>query len=205
MGLVYWVVFLSGWMVLRGAYGSTVEDRFPRPTPWGVGLWCVVAVPSLLQFAVPGLLDAGERDVAAIEAGQWWRPATSMFVQDGGWLGTAFNLVTLAVSVVLVATAFSGPLLVTLFVLGGLICNVLTVLLLAESGAGNSMATMFVVAAACVVVRWGRGIDRTVIPFVVLLATAVVLVAARDQHGIAVTTGLLTGVVAALLRRRGSA
>ncbi|WP_262852105.1 hypothetical protein [Mumia quercus] len=59
-----------------------------------------------------------------------------MFLQDGGWLGTAFNLVTLAVSVVLVATVFSGPLLVTLFV----------------------------VAAACVLVRWGRGIDRTIIP-----------------------------------------
>ena len=44
-----------------------------------------VALPSLLQFAVPTLLNVGRRDVSAVAAGQWWRLLTANFLQDGGW------------------------------------------------------------------------------------------------------------------------
>ena len=58
----------------------------------------VVAVPSLVQLMVaPDLLAALERDRGAIADGQVWRLLTSLVVQDGGWAGTAFNLVSLAV------------------------------------------------------------------------------------------------------------
>ncbi|MEU0565768.1 hypothetical protein ABZ297_10300 [Nonomuraea sp. NPDC005983] len=43
-----------------------------KPIATGV-LLTVTAVPSLLQFAVPGLEPALRRDPAAIAGGEWWR------------------------------------------------------------------------------------------------------------------------------------
>ncbi|MFI6739777.1 rhomboid family intramembrane serine protease [Nonomuraea sp. NPDC050451] len=57
----------------------------------------ITAVPSLLQFAIPGLEPALMRDPAAIGGGEWWRLGTALVVQDSGLLGTLFNLVCLAV------------------------------------------------------------------------------------------------------------
>src|SRR5699024_6232591 len=105
--------------IARRMVHCRVPDRFPRPTIWGMGLWGVVAVPSLLQFAVPAMYDAGRRDPSAISGGQWWRLITSMVLQDGGWLGAAFNLLTLAISVLLVGAWVSGPLMIAVFTLGG--------------------------------------------------------------------------------------
>jgi hypothetical protein len=192
VALCYMGVYLAGWSTVRG-----VERRVPRPTGWGIGLWCVVAVPSVLQFAVPGMLEAGQRDPSAIADGEWWRLFTSMGLQDGGLLGTAFNLVTLAITVALVGAVLRGPLMVATFVIGGLIGNVLTIVILDGTGAGNSMATMFLVAVAAVVVWFRRGHHREP-PMLALAAIAVVLLVLRDQHGFATTAGLLTGLATTL-------
>ncbi|MBL0884960.1 hypothetical protein [Myceligenerans indicum] len=210
IGLCLWVVYLAGWTAIRGATAHTPQERLPRPTPWGIGLFAAVAAPSLLQFALPGLYDAGRRDVAAIADGEWWRFLTSLVLQDGGWLGTAFNLVTLAISVALVGTVLRGPVMVAGFLVGGVVSNVLTVVLLGESGAGNSMATLFLVAATAILAWFRVGRGRTgrgrggALPVAALTAGAVVLLVLHDQHGLAVTSGILAGVAAALAVRRSA-
>jgi membrane associated rhomboid family serine protease len=162
-----------------------------------------VAVPSLLQFALPGMLDAGRRDPSAIADGEWWRLLTSMFLQDGGWLGTAFNLVTLAISLTLVGAVVRGPVMIAGFVIGGLVCNLLTIAFLDKPGAGNSMATMCLVAATAVGLWLRQGRRReSLVPTVALTVVTVVLLALRDQHGLAAATGLLAGAASLFVRPR---
>jgi membrane associated rhomboid family serine protease len=184
VAILYVVVYLAGWSALRQS-----EDERPRLTPWGAALWCAVAIPSVLQFAIPVMLQLGRRDASAV--GQWWRLLTSMFLQDGGVPGTVFNLVTLAISVVLVGAVLRGPTMIAVFVAGGLVSNLLTIGLLHQSGAGNSMATMCLVVLATVVLK--RRTEVSVIPLVAVFAAAAALLALHDQHGFAVTLGLVAG------------
>jgi membrane associated rhomboid family serine protease len=60
------------------------------------GVVAVTALSALAQLVVPGMLADLERDPAALH-GEWWRPATALFVQDGGVLGAASNIAFLAV------------------------------------------------------------------------------------------------------------
>lgn len=174
--LVVWVALIAGWVALRGAVVRRADDgvdvpRLMRPRPWAVALWCLVAVPSLVQVAAaPALLEWGQRESSAIAGGQWWRLVTAIFLQDGGWAGTAFNLAILAVTLVLVGAVWRGLPAVLVFLVGGVLANVLTWLVLDQTGAGNSMATLCLLAAA-----------------------TVVLLAVGDQHGLALALGLAAG------------
>lgn len=193
--------YLVPWATLRATYQACGSTRLPPVDLWGVGLWCAVAVPSLLQVVAPGLLEAGERDPDAIAAGEWWRLLTSMFLQDGGLTGTVFNLVTLAVSLVLVGTVVRGPRVVVLFVAGGVVANLLTVLTFGQSGAGNSMATIFLLVVATFEARpWSVRRDAGLAAVAALGLVAAALLVAGDQHGLAVAAG----IVWQALPRRGS-
>ncbi|QDO89593.1 rhomboid family intramembrane serine protease [Ornithinimicrobium ciconiae] len=187
-----WVAYLAGWTALRGALTA-----LPTPPWWAILLWCVVAVPSLVQLLwAPGLLAWGQRDNAAVSEGQWRRLATSIVLQDGGWGGTVFNLVMLAVTLLLVAQVWRPGATVAVFVIGGVACNVLTVLLSGEPGAGNSMATMCLLSAAAVtVVRGSPPARRTLVPVILVAVAAVVLLVGADEHGPALALGLLVGLL----------
>lgn len=189
------VAHLSTWVVLGAVWaGLRDETAGPSRPRWGIlALWCVVAVPSLLQLAVPGMLEAGRRESAAILAGQWWRLVTSVVLQDGGWYGTAFNLVTLAVTLLLAQREVTTGVVAALFVTGGIVSNVLTVLTFGETGAGNSMATMFLGVTA-VALAPDRGRRRTVVLSVVAAVTVLKLVIG-DIHGLALAAALLVAAV----------
>ncbi len=186
-----WVAVLTCWSVLRAALPPTGL----RLRVWPVLLWCAVAVPSLLQVAVlPALLTWGERDPEAIRAGQWWRLVTSIVLQDGGWGGTAFNLVLLAITAVLLGSLCRPLPVVLTFLGGGVGSNVLTMLILQEAGAGNSMATLCLLAAATVVV--GRSHLRSpvaLLAWALLGGATLTLILAADQHGLALALGLACG------------
>jgi hypothetical protein len=56
-----------------------------------------IVVAALTVVSVVGLIvepveHALRRDGPAISSGQLWRLLSSLLVQDGGWIGTAFNL-----------------------------------------------------------------------------------------------------------------
>lgn len=203
LSLCYAIVYLTSWRVLRVADERSADGPVRRATVAGVVLWCAVAIPSVLQFLFPVLLELGRRDGAAIAGGEWWRFVTSMLVQDGGWFGALFNLVTLAVTLLLVPAVFSGATTVVLFLVGGAVSDLLVLVLLGESGAGNSLATMFLVAAAAAV-AWGRRRRERAVrwPALGLVAVTVLLLVLLDEHGIATALGLVVGGLVALVGRR---
>lgn len=188
-----WVAYATGWVILRGALARTAT----RPATSAVLLWCAVAVPSLVQLLwAPGLLAWGQRQSSQLDAGQWWRLGSAIFLQDGGWPGTVFNLAMLAVTLWLVGAVWRGLPAVLVFLLVGVLANGLTHLTTGQTGAGNSMATMGLLAAAAVSVVRSRPRSREALaPFAVFAVATVVLLLARDEHGLALSIGLLVGVL----------
>lgn len=109
-----------------------------RPHPVAVVLWLAVAVPSLLQLVRPQIYAALARDLVQIGHGEWWRLLTPVLVQDGGLAGTAYNLVTLALTAP-AATALWRPLrAVAVFVAGALVFNLPATYVWHDAGGGNS-------------------------------------------------------------------
>lgn len=200
-GLAYWAVYVSSWVVLLRALGA--RGVRPRPTPAGVVLWSAVAVSSVVGLVWPVWLAVGERELEPVLRGQVWRLGTSFFLQDGGVPGTVFNLVALAPTLLLVGSLVRQRTLVLGFLAAGVGCNVLTLALLGQGGAGNSMATMCTAAATAAFVALGReGSRPSRIALGVLALVALGLDLVPDQHGPATTAGLLVGTALALLARR---
>ena len=179
------------------------DGRPPSVTWTAVGLWLLVAVPSLLQIPFPALLTSLRRDPDLIRHnGQVWRVLTSVLVQDGGLPGTVFNLVILAV-VGLFAAEVWGPVLTpVVFLLAHLVFNMSVTFLSSEVGAGNSGATLGLAASMAglalltqseMALRW-RAIG--------VLGVGIALVGIGDAHGIGVLGGLVIGILVARVTSR---
>lgn len=195
--LLYAAVYVVGWLSLLWRRPDGRPVRLPA---WGVGLVVLVGGGWVAQLLRPALLDEGMRERAAIRGGQWWRLATAIVLQDGGWIGAVFNLVTLAVTVVLAAESLRPRLGVGAFVVGGVVANLLTVLTFGQSGAGSSMATMVLLVVAVVVGTRDPSWREAGLLVVLVVLTAVLLVR-RDQHGLALAVGLAGGVAVRRARR----
>lgn len=204
--LVLWVAFAAGWLAIASAMLMREPSRAPvRFTWWGLILWLIVAIPSLVQMAVPDLLELGMRDDAILEHGQWWRLATANVLQDGGVAGTLSNLSILAVTLLIVGRALSAALAVPIYIVGGIGSMMLQ---LSHPGAGNSMATLALLAATVVLVLARRARPSTVIGFGLLTLIGIALTVLGNEHGPAILLGLAMGVIIRAvqhLRRRGTA
>jgi len=201
-----WVGLLVPWGLLRAADAARGGRGAARPDAWAVGLWAAVAAGAAAQAVWPALLAWGQRDPAAIRAGEWWRLGTAIFLQDGGLAGTIFNLATLAVSLVLVGTVRRGPTAVAWFLAGGVVSNALAAAGPGTVGAGSSMATLFLLAATMLRARpWRVARRATAGALALLVATAVVLVADGDPHGGAMAAGLAAGALELMVRPAGGA
>ncbi|MEW9532658.1 rhomboid family intramembrane serine protease [Microbispora sp. NPDC049125] len=111
-----------------------------RPFPFlTAAVAAVTAVPSLVQLADTALLGAFRRDPALVRTGEWWRLATSLVFQDGGLLGTAFNLVTLLVIGTMAERALGRGRWLALY-LAGAAAGQVAGMLYGTAGAGNSIA-----------------------------------------------------------------
>lgn len=73
-----------------------VDDWRGRPPALTVAAAAVMSAFMVMQAFEPAVLAALRRDVAALEAGEWWRLVTPVLVQADGWAQFAFNLVGLA-------------------------------------------------------------------------------------------------------------
>lgn len=198
--LAYWAVFTCGWLGCRDERDGAGTRLWPLNL-WAVATWAVVAVPTMLQVTVwPGLFQAGMRRAASVEDGQVWRVVTSMTLQDGWTAGAVFNLSILAVTVVLAGPVLAGWRFPAVFVAGGVLANLATILTHGPDGAGSSMATMVTVVVGCLLVRGasrppGQGGSPVLrwLPVAGIAVAATVLVVGADEHGWAVVIGLVLG------------
>jgi hypothetical protein len=167
-----------------------------------LAIWLVVAVPSLVQLAVPSLLPAMWRDPARIVGqAEAWRMLTSGVVQDGGVAGTAFNLVVLAIVAPLGVRVWGVGRAVAILVIVQLVFAIAATALVPVPGAGNSAATFGLAASIP-----GLAVVGSREPPVLARAGGAALVAIAclvigDGHGIAMGTGFLLGMAMGVVSR----
>jgi hypothetical protein len=151
--------------------------RRPRHWPWATTVaLLVVGIPTLAQFTVaPWLLGSLQRDWTLIGRGQVWRLVTALVVQDGGLVGTVFNLVALVVIGVVAEQVWS--------------CKRWTVIVVQPMGAGNSVVVFGLAASVAVLAVVRRAGVQRLVGLISLAGAAVLLV-----HGGAATIGALVGL-----------
>lgn len=191
--LLYVVALVVSLLLGRALVAPDVERRFPYGA---LGLWLLVAVPSMLQGVFPGLLTALRRTPASINNdGEWWRVVTSVLVQDGGFVGTALNLVVLAVVAVVADRVWGTSRMFVVFGCGQLIFGLLTTFVDPSVGAGNSGATFALAASMAGLMSVVGPRRRDVILIAIVVACGVVLIALRDAHAEAFLFGAVIGAV----------
>ena len=168
--------------------------RRRRQWPWATTVaLLVIGIPTLAQLTVaPWLLENLQRDWTRIEQGEVWRLLTSLVVQDGGLVGTIFNLVALAV-IGVPAEQLWGAKRWTVIALTAGVAAQFWGKIVQPVGAGNSVVVFGLAASVAVLaVRQGVGVQRLV-GLISLLGAAVLLIIG-DIHGGAATIGALLGL-----------
>lgn len=180
------------------------EWRPRRRFPWlAVVLAVLIGVPSLLQFALPGIGSALDRDPdATLQHAQWWRVVSAVAAQDGGLVAAIFNLVVIAVVVALAEPLWGEWRTLVLFFVPSLVLNLLAIILWRAPGGGSSFASDGLMLSVCglALVLSTRSSIRLLAS--VAVVAALVLVVLGDAHGVAMLVGAALGGAAGLVRRR---
>ncbi|WP_188273621.1 hypothetical protein [Streptomyces sp. CBMA152] len=188
---------------------GTVRER---PIPWAaVGVTAVAVGAVVLQHLWSGAMDALDSDPR--KAG-WWRVVTSVFMQNGGLLGGAWNIATLAAIAALAQWFWRGPLMLALFAAGILLPEHIDALFgdTAPSTdprnfAGSSGATYFLAATlAAGLVLTSSATKERLLAVSVPVAGLAMWLAQENGHGLVSVYGFLLGAavlpVAQRLRNR---
>ncbi|SHG25248.1 hypothetical protein [Streptoalloteichus hindustanus] len=195
------VLFLGG----RTAVGAETVPQ--RRVPWAaVALTAVALAGVVLQLVWAGAMDALDSDPG--KAG-WWRPITSVFMQNGGVGGTAWNIGTLAAVAALAEWFWGAPLMLALFAAGALLPDLVDRLLGMASDsadprnfAGSSGATYFLGATtAAVLLLRGRTPRERLLALAGPALGLAMWFAQDNAHGLVAVDGFLLGVVVWLLAR----
>ncbi|MER7006212.1 rhomboid family intramembrane serine protease [Dactylosporangium sp. NPDC000555] len=202
MSVLYIVLLVTAGVAGAGLRGSPAPGAAQRPPIATMAAFVLVAVPSLLQLTLaPALFEALRRDRAAIGDGQLWRLVTSFVVQDSGWPGTIFNLLSLAVLGTLAEQLWGRArwvvLALTVQVLGDL-----WGLVVQPVGAGTSLVIFGSAASLAVAALLLETGPRSRLPATVSLLVALVLLVLGDIHGGAALLGAVVGALLAVNRRR---
>lgn len=177
-----------------------------RPVPWAaVGLTAIALAGVITQLCWSGAMDALDSDPSR---SGWWRTLTATFMQNGGLLGGAWNIATLAVIAALANWFWGAPLTAGLFLAGILLPEHIDALF-GESGhstdprnfAGSSGATYFLAAtlSAALLLRSLRaGRDRENVKETLLAAAVPALgmavwFAQSNGHGLVSVYGFALG------------
>ena len=195
-----YAAYLAGAIELRARPTGGHARRLPRAT---LALAVLVAVPTTLQFFFPAVVDLFERNPSRIAAGEWWRLATSLLVQDGGVTGSVFNMIGLLLVGSVAERYWGGRRCVIVFALGGIAANAVA-LAWQPVGAGNSVANFAL--AGSVVVACLRSHRSRLVSLTALLALGAEtwLMLLKDIHGAAALVGVATAVAMIALQRRSN-
>ncbi|WP_167151867.1 rhomboid family intramembrane serine protease [Streptomyces sp. MBT27] len=199
--VLYVLMIVAVMKVMDGLPQRTFSLR--KPPKVAIGLWLIVAIPSLLQFAFPGIYDVLHRDSdKIIDHGQWWRAYTSFMVQDGGVGGTAFNLFVLALIGYAAERVWGSRMMLAFVPALMLVFSVDTFLVHGPPGGGNSGLTFRLatsIAGLALLIRPGR---RHYLLAAAIVVDGALLLLLGDGHGEPMITGIAAGLVAALVQRR---
>ena len=180
---------------VAGVVATRAGARRRAPTTPVVTVACfaVIFAVSLAQLTIaPGLLPLLMRDGSRVAAGEPWRLATSLLVQDGGWAGAAVNLVGL-LAVGAVAERMLGPRRWALTAAISVAAAQTVALDWQPTGAGNSILDFALVGAVCAACLTMRPPRRALVPASVALACVLLLFLRRDIHGVAGASAALVG------------
>ncbi|MEU3402692.1 hypothetical protein ABZ766_01855 [Streptomyces sp. NPDC006670] len=189
-----------------GAVGRDTLRSWPLP-------WVAIALTGLavggvvLQLVWPGAMDALDADPAR---SGWWREFTSVFMQNGGFSGGLWNLVTLAAVAALAQWYWGGPLTLGFFLAGIVLPGRIDGLLGLDGGpgadprnfAGSSGATYFLGATLALAL-----LTRTRLPKERALAAAVpalglaMWLAQENGHGLVAVYGFALAAATWVARR----
>jgi hypothetical protein len=186
-------------LIVKTAQRLPLQRRFPVVA---VALTAFILGGLLLQAAWSGAMDALNSDPS--RAG-WWRPFTSVLMQNGGFVGDLWNVVTLAIVAALAEWHWGRLTAAALFLTGALVPHWIGMIFGSGVGstdprnwAGSSGATYFLGAtlAGALLIRAGFIKDR-----LLTLATPALGLAAwllqDNAHGLVVVYGFTLGVLVA--------
>lgn len=193
VGPVLYLVLLVAALASSRATGAGARPVSRQPVAT-LSTLAIVGVPTLLELTVkPELLELLQRDAELIGRGQVWRLVTALVVQDGGVLGAAFNLATLAVVGVAAEQAWGARRWIAIAGISGVGAE-LWGLAVQPVGGGNSVIVLGLAGSlASLAVRHSVGAAQRL--GVVALTISVVLLAIGDIHGGAATIGAVLGLV----------
>lgn len=202
----------AGLMVLMFKAGTALGGPNPlarRRLPWAAAALTAVALAGVAtQLLWSGAMDALDGDPSR---SGWWRVVTSVFMQNGGVAGAAWNIATLAVMAALAEWFWGSPVMLGLFAAGIFLPQHIDSLVGAgghtssdaRNFAGSSGATYFLAAtlAAALLLRSGVAKER----LLALAAPALGLIlwfAQSNGHGLVTVYGFVLGAVVLALAGR---
>jgi rhomboid protease GluP len=196
-GTAWWSIAAD--LVLLALFGVVavrlLRGRRRRTPGLAVAAVLVIGIPSLLQFAVPALGRALERDPAqTLGHGQWWRPVTALLAQDGGPIAAVFGLLVIAYVVVVAEQAWGRGRTLLVFLGTSVVVN-LVALAWGARGGGSSFAVDGLMLALLVRSALARPDPAIRIVAVVAVLIGAALAIARDAHGLAMLVGTAIGLL----------
>ncbi|MFG2720387.1 hypothetical protein ACGFW5_19125 [Streptomyces sp. NPDC048416] len=204
MGNLLFNVTTAALMVLMFKAGLALlgPDSIPqRRVPWAAVAVLVVALAGVVtQLCWSGAMDTFDSDP---DRSGWWRVVTSVFMQNGGFLGGAWNIATLACIAALAEWFWGGPLMIGLFAAGILLPQHIDSLFMETTRstdprnfAGSSGATYFLAAtlAAGLLLRTKSRNERLLAVAAPVLGLAMWF-AQENGHGLVVVYGFVLGAV----------
>ncbi|MFF4531814.1 hypothetical protein ACFY1P_21395 [Streptomyces sp. NPDC001407] len=211
MGALLFNVTTAALMVLmfKGGLALIGEDTLRRRrTPWAaVALTGVALAGVVTQLCWSGAMDTFDSDP---DKSGWWRVVTSVFMQNGGLLGGAWNIATLAVVAALAEWFWGAPLMVLLFAAGILLPEHIDALFGQTGGstdprnfAGSSGATYFLAAtlAAGLLLR-GRDRKDVLLAIAAPVLGLAMWFAQENGHGMVTAYGFVLGLLVRTLAPR---
>ncbi|MEE6280677.1 rhomboid family intramembrane serine protease [Georgenia sp. MJ170] len=188
LGIIITTIVVGTVLYLRGTDG-----RFRLPTAT-LAMAAVTLVVSIVGNLNPDVLELLGRDRSLLQSGQWWRLVAPLFVQDGGWAGTIFNITSLiAIGLCAESLHRSATFLVT-YSAAGLVSEVFGYTLMQHQGfAGNSVANMGAAGLCLVGLCAARILPARIVAIIGVLA-GIVLIVNANLHGVGFAVGALIGL-----------
>jgi membrane associated rhomboid family serine protease len=192
-GILLWLVILAA--AMGGAPALQARGRTLRIPVATVTIAAITLAMSVWANLDADVLSALRRDRDRLIDGEWWRIVTPLAVQDGGWVGTIFNIVTLLVLGTIVESLFGWRALIGVYLAAGLFSEAIAYTLLRDQGfAGNSVAVMGLAGLLAVTYLRTARREMRIAGAIGGLAGAILIVTA-NLHGAGFAVGAIAGVI----------